>query len=79
MTRSAPVAAVRGSRCARNLTPPTSGPWSVCQPALEVKQVAIGAVGTVGLPIRSAEPWNRRGSSAISDWLSGARSTDSGR
>ena len=79
MTRSAPVSAVRGSRWIRNLTPPTSVPSSLCHPALEVKQVATGAVGTVARPNSSTEPWNKRESSATSAWLSGAPSAVNGR
>ena len=56
-----------------------SGPWRVCHTESPVNRVATPAVGTVGPPSSSAEVWNVRSSSAMSDRLNGARRAAMGR
>ena len=44
-----------------------------------VKQIAMGAVGTVSAASSSVAVWKNLGSSAMRAWLSGARSIDRGK
>jgi hypothetical protein len=78
-SRSAPVSAVRRSRSTQMVTPGMAGPRRVCQEESPVKQVAMPGDGTVGPPSNWADTRSVRSSSAMSDWLNGARLTDSGR